>query len=38
MAEEIQAPLPPALQPVQEQAYKDWFSQPPSDFTWQTDN
>lgn len=38
MSEEIQAPLPPALQPVQQQAYENWFSQPPGDFTWQTDN
>lgn len=38
MAEEIQAPVPPALQPVQQQAYTDWFSQPPSEFTRATDN
>lgn len=38
MEEEIQAPLPPALQPVQQQAYADWFSQPPGEFAWRTDN
>ena len=38
MEEEIQAPLPPSLQPFQEQAYADWFSQPPGEFTWRTDN
>ena len=38
MAEEIQAPLPAGLQPVQQQAYADWFSQPPGEFTWRTDN
>jgi arylsulfatase A-like enzyme len=38
MTEEIQQPLPAALQPVQQQAYDDWFSQPPGIFTWQTTN
>jgi len=38
MTEEIQQPLPAALQPVQQQAYQDWFSQPPGEFTWRTDN
>ena len=38
MAEEIQAPLPAPLQPVQQQAYVDWFSQPPGEFTRATDN
>jgi arylsulfatase A-like enzyme len=30
--QEIQAPLPAELQPVQQQAFADWFSQPPGDF------
>jgi arylsulfatase A-like enzyme len=38
MEEEIQATLPAGLQPVQDQAYQDWFSQPPGEFTWRTDN
>jgi hypothetical protein len=38
MAEEIQATLPSPLQPVQQQAYTDWFSQPPGVFTRETDN
>jgi arylsulfatase A-like enzyme len=38
MADEIAAPLPSALQPVQQQAYTDWFSQPPGVFTRATDN
>jgi hypothetical protein len=38
MAEEIEATLPSALQPVQQQAYTDWFSQPPGVFTRETDN
>jgi arylsulfatase A-like enzyme len=38
MTEEIQQSLPAALQPVQQQAYDDWFSQPPAVFTWQTTN
>ncbi|HVT00189.1 MAG TPA: sulfatase-like hydrolase/transferase [Solirubrobacterales bacterium] len=38
MADQIQQPLPAALQPVQEQAYKDWFSQPPGEFVRSTDN
>jgi len=38
MAEEIAAPLPAALQPAQQKAYTDWFSQPPGEFTWRTDN
>jgi arylsulfatase A-like enzyme len=38
MQEEIQQPLPAALQPVQQQAFRDWFSQPPSHFTLDTDN
>jgi hypothetical protein len=38
MTDEIQQPLPAALQPVQQQAYEDWFSQPPGEFTWRTDN
>jgi hypothetical protein len=38
MADQIQQPLPAALQPVQEQAYKDWFSQPPGEFVRATDN
>jgi arylsulfatase A-like enzyme len=29
IAEEIQAPLPPALQPVHDQAVTDWFANPP---------
>jgi arylsulfatase A-like enzyme len=29
---EIQAPLPAALQPVQQQAFADWFSQDPGEF------
>ena len=38
MADEIQQPLPAALQPVQQQAFADWFSQPPAEFTRETDN
>jgi arylsulfatase A-like enzyme len=38
MATQIQAPLPPALQPVQQAAIADWFAQPPSEFTRATDN
>jgi arylsulfatase A-like enzyme len=38
MEEEIAAPLPAALQPIQQQAYTDWFSQPPGVFTRETDN
>jgi hypothetical protein len=38
MTEEIQAPLPTPLQSVQQQAYVDWFSQPPGIFTRETDN
>jgi hypothetical protein len=38
MAEEIQAPLPSPLQSIQQQAYVDWFSQPPGVFTRETDN
>jgi arylsulfatase A-like enzyme len=38
MAEEIQQPLPAALQPVQAAALTDWFSQPPGEFTKHTDN
>jgi arylsulfatase A-like enzyme len=30
--QEIQAPLPAALQPVQQQAFADWFSQDPGEF------
>jgi arylsulfatase A-like enzyme len=37
MTKEIQAPLPAPLQPVQDQAFKDWFSQPASEFTKNTD-
>jgi len=33
MQTEIQAPVPPALQPIQEQAFTEWFSQPPATFT-----
>ena len=36
--QEIQGALPPALQPIQQQAYADWFAQPPSEFTRATDN
>jgi hypothetical protein len=38
MTQEIQQPLPPALQPVQQQAFADWFSQPPGEFTRKSDN
>jgi len=38
MSEEIQATLPSPLQSVQQQAYVDWFSQPPGVFTRETDN
>ena len=38
MTDEIEQPLPVPLQPVQQQAMKDWFSQPPSTFTRKTDN
>ncbi len=38
VADEIQAPLPAPLQPVQQQAYVEWFSQPPVEFTRATDN
>jgi arylsulfatase A-like enzyme len=38
MEEEIQAPLQPTLQPVQQQAYEDWFSQPPGEYTRATAN
>jgi arylsulfatase A-like enzyme len=36
--EQIQQPVPPALQPVQDQAMRDWFSQPPGHWTVDTDN
>jgi hypothetical protein len=38
MTEEIGAPLPAALQPVEDAAFKDWYTQPPSEFTRDTDN
>jgi arylsulfatase A-like enzyme len=38
MTEEIAAPLPAALQPVQDAAFNDWFSQPPGEFRRDTDN
>lgn len=38
MTDEIQAPLPAPLQPVQAQAFTDWFAQPPATFTRDTDN
>ena len=38
MTENIQAPLPAALQPTQTQAYADWFAQPPGMFKRGTDN
>jgi hypothetical protein len=38
VADEIQAPMPAALQPVQTQAFADWFSQPPGDYTRKTEN
>ena len=38
MTDEIQAPVPAALQAAQTQAFTDWFSQPPVDFSKATDN
>lgn len=38
MTDNIQAPVPVALQPAQAQAFTDWFAQPPATFTTQTDN
>jgi hypothetical protein len=38
MEDEIQAPLPAALQAAQAQAFTDWFAQPPATFTRDTDN
>ncbi|HST39722.1 MAG TPA: sulfatase-like hydrolase/transferase [Conexibacter sp.] len=38
MAEEIEAPVPAALQAVQTQAFTDWFAQPPADYTAATGN
>jgi arylsulfatase A-like enzyme len=38
MTDEIQAPVPAALQPAQDQAFVDWFAQPPATFTPATDN
>jgi hypothetical protein len=38
MTEEIAAPLPAALQPVQDAAFEDWFSQPSGEFVRDTDN
>ena len=38
MAEEIEQPLPAALVPAQTQAISDWFSQPPGEFTRDSDN
>ncbi|MDO8210644.1 sulfatase-like hydrolase/transferase [Conexibacter sp. CPCC 206217] len=38
MTDEIQQTLPVPLQPIQQQAFTDWFSQPPVDFTADTDN
>jgi arylsulfatase A-like enzyme len=37
MADEIQAPVPAGLQAVQDQAFTDWFAQPPATFTPATD-
>ena len=38
MTDNMQAPVPVALQPAQAQAFTDWFAQPPATFTTQTDN
>ncbi|UGS38739.1 sulfatase-like hydrolase/transferase [Capillimicrobium parvum] len=38
MTDEIQQSLPAVLQPVQQQAFADWFSQPAGEFTRKTDN
>jgi arylsulfatase A-like enzyme len=38
MTDQIEETLPAPLQPVQQEAYTKWFSQPPSDFTRATDN
>ena len=38
MEDEIQAPLPAALQATQTQAFTDWFAQPPATWTPATDN
>lgn len=38
MADEIEQPLPPALQPVHTAALADWFAQPPGVFDEHTDN
>lgn len=38
MQDEIQQPVPAALQPAQTQAMTDWFSQPPGEWTRATDN
>jgi arylsulfatase A-like enzyme len=38
MEEQIQQPLPAALQPAQDQAMNAWFSQPPVEWTPATDN
>jgi hypothetical protein len=38
MTDEIQAPVPAALQSVQSAAFTEWFSEPPADFTKGTDN
>jgi arylsulfatase A-like enzyme len=37
-ADQLQGPLPAALQPVQAQAFTDWFAQPPGDYTRDTEN
>jgi arylsulfatase A-like enzyme len=38
MTDEIQAPVPAALQSVQSAAFTEWFSEAPADFTKGTDN
>jgi arylsulfatase A-like enzyme len=38
MTDEIEETLPAPLQPVHTQALADWFSQPPDEFTKETDN
>lgn len=38
VAEEIRQPVPAALQPAQDEAFADWFSQPPGEYTKHTEN